>query len=382
MRHLLPFGVALGAAVGLVWTAPDDGAATSPDEPFVSQPNEASMEAFSRRKQYVPVGSWNVAYIDEGSGPPVFLLHGCPFHAYQWRDVIPVLSRHHRVIAPDLLGLGDTQVRLTDDYRLPQDVVMVKGLMDRLGIARADFVGADHGAATVQLLMKDLPDRIRRAVLTNAEAYDLWPSKPEIKYLKLVVHPWTSPIFRFLLRHSAWIRHEVFSIAVHREEVFTEEVVLAYTRAHTSSEARWERLRRFFRWQLDPEHNRVTLEAVDGLRRFDRPTLLLWGKVDTNFGPEIAERLASDIPGAVGVEYLEESAHMPFQEEPEAYNAALLDFLGAADGELAERRAEWVSLGRREPRSDERCEELEAGAAMGARRRRPAPVAPSRGESG
>ena len=333
----------LVALVAVLWAACDYGTpATISNGPYVSQPNEDSMEAFSKHKRYVSVGPWNVAYIDEGSGPPVFLLHGCPFHAYQWRDVIPVLSRQYRVIAPDLLGLGDTQVRLTDDYRLPQDVLMVKGLMDRLGIAEADFVGADHGAATLQLLMKDSPDRIRRAVITNAEAYDLWPSKPEIKYLKLVVHPLTSPIFRFLLGHSAWIRREVFSIAVHCEEVFTDEVVLAYSRAHTSSQARWERLRRFFRWQLDPEHNRVTLDAVDGLRKFDRPTLILWGKVDTNFGPAIAERLASDIPGVVGVEYLEQSAHMPFQEEPEAYNAALLRFLAATDAELAERRAAWV----------------------------------------
>jgi pimeloyl-ACP methyl ester carboxylesterase len=300
------------------------------------------MEEFSRRKRYVAVGPWNVAYIEEGSGPPVILLHGCPFHAFQWRDVIPVLARNHRVVAPDLLGLGDTQVRLTDDYRLPQDVIMVKGFMDALGIPEADFVTADHGAATLQLLMNESPERIRRAVITNAEAYDLWPSQPEIKYLKLIVHPVTSPIFRFLLHQSAWVRHEVFSIAVHRKEVFTDEVVLAYTRAHTSSDGRWQRLRRFFRWQLDPEHNRVTLDAVDGLRKFERPTLILWGKVDTNFGPAIAERLASDIPGVVGVEYLEESAHMPFQEEPEAYNAALLRFLGATDGELAQRRQAWA----------------------------------------
>jgi pimeloyl-ACP methyl ester carboxylesterase len=86
----------------------------------------------------------------------------------------------------------------------------------------------------------------------------------------------------------------------------------------------------------------VTLDAVEGLRRFDRPTLILWGKLDTNFGPEIAERLASDIPGVVGIEYLEESAHMPFQEEPETYNAALLRFLGATGGELAQRRDAWA----------------------------------------
>jgi pimeloyl-ACP methyl ester carboxylesterase len=135
----------------------------------------------------------------------------------------------------------------------------------------------------------------------------------------------------------------VFGIAVHREEAFTDEVVLAYTRAHASSKARWERLRRFFRWQLDPEHNRVTLDAVDGMRRFDGSTLILWGEVDTNFGPAIAERLAGDIPGVVGVEYLEHSAHMPFQEEPREYNAALLRFLGATDEQLAERRAAWNS---------------------------------------
>ena len=326
------------------------------DEAFVSEPNEPAMEEFSKRKRYVEVGRWRVAYIDEGSGDPVVLLHGCPFHSYQWRDVIPVLAAKYRVIAPDLLGLGDTQVRLTDDYRLPRDVEMVNGLLDALGIERAHFVTADHGAATLQLLMTDRPERIRRAVITNAEAYDLWPSKPEIPYLKLVVSRPLSPFFRFALQHSAWARREVFGVAVHREEAFTEEVLLAYTRAHTSSGARWKRLQRFFRWQLDPEHNRVTMSAVDGLRRFQEPTLLLWGRQDTNFGPAIAERLAGDIAGTVGVEYLENSAHMPFQEEPDAYNEALLRFLDASDEELAERRAEWlagrgVALGDGESRS-------------------------------
>lgn len=268
--------------------------------------------------------------------------------------MIPVLATKYRVIAPDLLGLGDTHVRLTDDYRLPQDALMVNGFLDALGIERAHFVTADHGAATLQLLMTDRPERIRRAVITNAEVYDPWPSKPEIPYLELVVSPPLGPFFRFALQHSAWVQQQVLGVAVHRQEAFTEEVLLAYARAHTSSSARWKRLQRFFRWQLDPEHNRVTMGAVDGLRRFQQPTLLLWGRQDTNFGPAIAERLAGDIAGTVGVEYLEDSAHMPFQEEPAAYNEALLRFLDASDAELAERRAKWVAgralaLGNGEP---------------------------------
>lgn len=304
---------------------------------FALQPNEPALEAFSRQKRYVSVGPWRVAYIDEGQGPPVVLLHGCPFHAFQWRDVIPRLREHHRVLAPDLLGLGDTQVKLTDDYRLPNEMKMVVGFLDALGITQADFVTADHGAATLQLLMRDHPERIRRAVITNAEAYDQWPSEPERPYLRLLVSPWTGPLFRVALR-STWVQREVFSIAVHRKEAFTDEVLYAYTRALIATPERFARLQRFFHWQLDPEHNRLTMEAVEGLRRFDRPTLILWGKQDTNFGPPIAERLAGDIPGVVGVEYLEHSAHMPFQEEPDRYADAVRQFLRADGAVLDQRR--------------------------------------------
>jgi pimeloyl-ACP methyl ester carboxylesterase len=86
------------------------------------------------------------------------------------------------------------------------------------------------------------------------------------------------------------------------------------------------RLRRFLRWQLDRDNNLETLRAVDGMRRFDHPTLLLWGRHDTNFGPAIAERLAHDIPGAVGIEWLAHSAHLPMLEEPERYAGALERF--------------------------------------------------------
>ncbi len=284
------------------------------------------VEEFSRKKKHLQIGDARVAYIDEGSGTPVFLLHGCPFHSYEWKDVIPELSRSYRVIAPDLLGLGDTEVSLESDYRLPQDQQMIVGLMDALGIQEAAFVGHDHGGATLQLLMGSHPQRISRAVLTNAEAYDLWPSEPEIPYLKAVVNPALSPFFHLALSTNV-ARREVFEIAVHRKEAFTDEVLDAYVRAHTSDAARWQRLVRFFRWQLDAQHNRVTLDAVPGMRQFNRPTLLLWGEQDTNFGRNIAERLAGDIPGTVGIVWLKDSAHMPMQEEPAVYTAALLRFL-------------------------------------------------------
>jgi hypothetical protein len=94
--------------LGLLWVlaARQAGLFITDRHAFASNPGEESMEAFSKKKKFIDVESWRVAYIDEGSGEPILLLHGCPFHAYEWRDVIPLLSSRYRVIAPDLLGLG------------------------------------------------------------------------------------------------------------------------------------------------------------------------------------------------------------------------------------------------------------------------------------
>lgn len=296
-----------------------------------SEPNESSFEAFSRAKKFLSIGPWKAAYIDQGNGEPIVLLHGCPFQGYEYSRIIPLLSRHYRVIVPDLLGLGDTIVRLDDDYRLPNQVNMVIGLMDALKIESAFFVGHDHGAAVVQLMMKKCPQRLRAVVLTNAEAYDQWPSAPERLDVQLVVNPATTPIFRLILGTRVAQRW-IYRIAVENRGVLTDEVLTGFTRPNMATPERWLRLRRFLSWQLDREHNLETMRAVNGIRRFRRPTLILWGRHDTNFGPDIAERLAQDIPGVVRIEWLENSAHLPMLEEPETYAGEIDRFLAEARG--------------------------------------------------
>ena len=120
---------------------------------------------------------------------------------------------------------------------------------------------------------------------------------------------------------------ELYSIAVVDQATLTDETLDGFTRSHLTSALRWQRLRRFFVWQLDPEHNRLTQEAVPAMRQFEKPVLILWGQQDTNFGAEIAKRLAADIPGVVGLHWMTHSAHLPMLEEPEAYSTAALNFL-------------------------------------------------------
>ena len=210
MRILRIAGLTLGGVI-LVWLAlaANAGMFIPNDDRFAVEPGAFTQDALAREKKLLDLGTRQIAYLDMGQGEPVILLHGCPFSTYEWRDTAPALAEHFRVIAPDLIGLGDTPVRLNEDYRLPEDVKMVQALMDHLGIKSARFIGHDHGGAIVQLLMQHDPARIEMAVLTNVEAYDLWPSKPETADLKLITNPITSPLLYHVMQLRA-VQREMY----------------------------------------------------------------------------------------------------------------------------------------------------------------------------
>jgi pimeloyl-ACP methyl ester carboxylesterase len=321
-------GLVVVMSVTWLTLAYNSGQLEADDARWVVPPGEFTKDGFSHQKKLLQLPDSTVAYIDVGQGPALVLLHGCPFSAFEWQAVLPELAKHYRVIAPDLRGLGDTPVRLNDDYRLPTDVTMVRQLLAQLGISSAKFVAHDHGAAVLQLLMQADPAIIERGIMTNAEAYDEWPSKPETEILKAIVHPLTGPLMYHALQWH-WVQRRAFTIAVLDQKSLTPAVLAGYALPLTSSPDRWQRLRRFFSAQLDPAHQQVTLNAVPAMRAFKAPVLLLWGEKDDNFGPELAKRLARDIPGVQGIHYLRNSKHMPFEEEHVEYLQAVLDFMGA-----------------------------------------------------
>ena len=287
------------------------------------------LDAFSLAKQFAHVGEARVAYRDEGTGLPVVLLHGCPFSSFVWRNILPALATAgHRVLAPDLLGLGDTETPPGADWSLSAQAATVISWLDALDLARVSMVGHDHGGAVAQLLAAGHPERIDRLVLCNVEAYDNWPSSDERPFItatqlpgagKVVLWAWSRPT---LLRWALRTGH-----AVAGRSVLTGELARGYVRANLSDPHKRAKTRRFLAGQVDPANNRVTLDAVEGLRRFERPTLLLWGADDPHFGPLWAERLAADIPGVQRVEILTDAGHLLMEDQPERVTEILTQFL-------------------------------------------------------
>ncbi len=109
--------------------------------------------------------------------------------------------------------------------------------------------------------------------------------------------------------------------------MLSAELLDGYVRANLSNQDRRARTRRFLAGQLDPAHNRVTMELLDGLRCFDHPTLLVWAQDDPHFGPRWGEQLLHDIPGAVRLELLPETGHLLMEERPERFAAPVDQFL-------------------------------------------------------
>ncbi len=120
-------------------------------------------------KQYVEVDGHKMAYVEVGSGDPIVFLHGNPTSSYLWRNVIPHLEKSGRCIAPDLIGMGDSQ-KLDDSgpdrYRFVEHRHYLDGLLEAVGIdSNVTFVIHDWGSA----LGFDWANRYRDAV--NGIAY-------------------------------------------------------------------------------------------------------------------------------------------------------------------------------------------------------------------
>ncbi len=134
-------------------------------------------------KKTVEVHGAKMAVIDEGSGDPIVFLHGNPTSSYLWRNVMPHLEGRGRLIAPDLIGMGDSQ-KLPDSgpdrYTFVEHRRYLDGLLEQLGVnANVTLVIHDWGSA----LGFDWANRHRDAMkgiaymegIVKPVTWDAWP---------------------------------------------------------------------------------------------------------------------------------------------------------------------------------------------------------------
>lgn len=135
------------------------------------------------KKRFVPVLGHRMAYVEEGKGDPIVFLHGNPTSSYLWRNVIPHLESLGRCIAPDLIGMGDSEKLYPSgpgSYRFVDHRTYLEALLEELGVTdNVVFVGHDWGGA----LAFDWANRHREAIkglaymetIVRPVSWDDWP---------------------------------------------------------------------------------------------------------------------------------------------------------------------------------------------------------------
>ena len=102
---------------------------------------------FPFKENYIEVDGIRLHYVDDGSGPPILMMHGQPTWSYLYRKMIPPLvAAGYRCVAPDLMdfGLSDKPAK-ESDYNLSRHEGLITGLVEKLGLEAVTIVGQDWG---------------------------------------------------------------------------------------------------------------------------------------------------------------------------------------------------------------------------------------------
>jgi len=136
-------------------------------------------------KQFAEIRGKRMAYVDVGHGDPIVFLHGNPTSSYLWRNIIPHVEEAGRCIAPDLIGMGDSEKLERsgpDSYRFVGHRDYLDALLAHLGIeaGRATFVIHDWGSALGFDWARRHPDSVRGIAYMEAIVRPLeWADWPE-----------------------------------------------------------------------------------------------------------------------------------------------------------------------------------------------------------
>ncbi|MBA2764476.1 MAG: haloalkane dehalogenase [Thermoleophilaceae bacterium] len=142
------------------------------------------MGGWSDSKQRVEVLGRKMAYVEQGEGAPIVLLHGNPTSSYLWRSVLPELAGLGRVIVPDLIGMGDSdklEAEEADRYTFVCHRRYLDALLDQFDLGEdITFVIHDWGSALGFDWARRNPGRVRgiaymEAIVAPIPDWSDWP---------------------------------------------------------------------------------------------------------------------------------------------------------------------------------------------------------------
>ena len=271
--------------------------------------------------KYIDTRHGRMHYVDQGSGPPILMVHGTPTHSFEYRHLIAALSAAHRCIAPDHLGFGRSDRPADFAYTPEAHAAMLGEFVEKLDLDRFTLVVHDFGGPIgLPLALADTP-RADRVVLMNTWAWPLNDDPKMARGAALIA----GPAGRFLYKYANASLRLIMPSAYGDRGKLTKEIHRHYLDVFRDRTARVLVLHALAKALL---HSRAyyqsLLDRIGQLRRM--PVLIVWGMKDSAFRPYQLERWRSLLPGAEVVP-IEGAGHWPHEEEPARVIEAITRFL-------------------------------------------------------
>jgi pimeloyl-ACP methyl ester carboxylesterase len=275
--------------------------------------------------QHVNIHGHEVSYRMSGKGPTILLIHGIAGSSTAWREVMPELAKRYRVIAPDLIGHGQS-AKPMGDYSLGAYASGMRDLLRVLGVTQATVVGQSFGGGVAMQLAYQHPEFCERLVLVDSGGLGRevswllrFMTLPGSEYLMPLIFPslvreWGNDVSRFLQQRGLRIPR-------------LGEMWRSYT--SLTETANRPSFLRTIRSVIDPGGQ--TVSALDRLYLAEAiPTMIVWGDRDTIIPVSHAYAAHEAIVGS-RLEIIEEAGHFPHAENPRQFLAVLEDFMATTE---------------------------------------------------
>jgi pimeloyl-ACP methyl ester carboxylesterase len=306
---------------------------------------ETLVEVQSRR-----IHGYRRAFRVAGSGPPLLLIHGIGDSSRTWDEIMPTLARNHLVVAPDLLGHGDS-AKPRADYSVAAYANGMRDLLGVLGIDRVTLVGHSLGGGVAMQFAYQFPDRTERLVLVASGG----------------VGSGVSPMLRAAALPGAHLALAALRLPGARATVGLAVELLE--RLDTGLGVDAVDLRRIVDALPDQTARAAfirTLRSVVDWRgqvvtMLDRsylvrgmPTMLMWGARDSVVPMGHAHKAHAAMPGS-RLEIFDAAGHFPFRSDPARFVGLLEDFCASTEPSTwsIEQWRELLRAGRPSARTDE-----------------------------
>ena len=263
-------------------------------------------------------------YDDQGTGRPLILLHGAWASHKWWRWQVPELSRHYRVIAPDLRGHGQS-TPLHQSYSIEGYAQDLESFRQSIGVAEAVLIGWSMGGSVALQYCLNHPTKVNGLVLIATRGHRNLKVKLRARLIYLQARLNLMMALSQPRKYDRIARHfpspgseSIKKQVKHMLSPAASQEVFNWVMADLTENPRnnfFEVLKSLWNW-----------EAGKRLKRINAPTLIMVGEHDTWTPPHFSRLIHQAIPESKSI-ILKNTGHCLALEKPEVVNQEILSFL-------------------------------------------------------